>query len=334
MTALRHPRLSSSLARASQPLSCASRSFTAARRTPPKTLCGGSVRAAHELCRRWSDTLRGGGASPAAQGLAVYRHRGATVAYGTAMLDLREVGADPERRPSVLVVDDQPTIRTVLTRVLSGHGGFDVAEADDGRAALEWIAQHQAACKAPGVRVATLDLLVLDIMMPKLNGLDVIEALRWTYPTMPRTMVISALDDEEHVAEALRLGAIDYLPKPIDAGMFLHRVETLCSPSAPTHFHWAPLAKLPAIQLGNYPAEVKAISESGIIIQAGPQERPAIGDVVELASAVFDECGIQRQVRGRVVRVTKLRGRRTIELSFVGMRERDLCGIRRFSVRR
>jgi DNA-binding response OmpR family regulator len=244
-----------------------------------------------------------------------------------------EPTATNAHRPSVLIVDDQPTIRTVLTSVLSGHGGFDVADAEDGIAALARIDQCYSHSAKTAHQAAALDLLVLDILMPKLTGLDVIEAMRWSYDTPPRTMVISALDDEEHVAEALRLGAIDYLPKPIDAGMFLHRVQTLCSPSAPTCFHWAPLAKLPTVRLGDYSAEAKAISESGIIVQAGPQERPAIGDVVELASPVFDECGIERQVRGRVVRVTTLRGRRTMELSFVGLHERDLCGIRRFSVR-
>jgi len=234
----------------------------------------------------------------------------------------------------VLIVDDQPAIRAVLTSILARHGGFDVADAEDGMAALARINERYTRDADMVDHAAALDLLVLDILMPKLSGLEVIEAIWWSYAAPPRTMVISALDDEQHVAEALRLGAVDYLPKPIDAGMFLHRVETLCSPTAPTHFHWAPLAKLPAIQVDDYPAQAKAISESGIIVQTGPQERPAMGEVVELASPVFDECGIQRRMRGRVVRVTNLRGRRTMELSFVGLHERDLCGIRRFSVRR
>jgi DNA-binding response OmpR family regulator len=244
-----------------------------------------------------------------------------------------EPGVASAHRPAVLIVDDQPAIRAVLTRILEGHGGFDVAAAEDGIAALTRIDEACARRESRPQRPA-FDLLVLDILMPKLSGLDVIEAMRWSYPAPPRTMVISALDDEEHVAEALRLGAIDYLPKPIDAGMFLHRVETLCNPTAPTHFHWASLPKLPAVQLGDYSAQARAISESGIIVQTGSQERPAIGEVVALASSVFDECGIERQVRGRIVRVTKLRERRTMEVSFIGLHERDVRGIRRFSVRR
>ena len=237
-------------------------------------------------------------------------------------------------RPSVLIVDDQPAIRAVLASILTAHGGFDVADAEDGVAALARIdAAYTRGADSPDHEPA-LDLLVLDILMPKLNGLDVLTAMGWSYAAPPRTMVISALRDEEHVAEALLLGAIDYLPKPIDAGTFLHRVETLCSTTAPTAFHWAPLAKLPTIQLGEFLAQAKAISESGIIVQTAAEERPALDEVIELASPVFEECGITRRMRGRVVRVTKLRGRRTMELSFVGLHERDLCGIRRFSVRR
>lgn len=244
-----------------------------------------------------------------------------------------DVGADAHH-PSVLVVDDQPTIRMILTRLLTGQGRCTVTDVEDGFAALAHIDHSCVRDPADGARVPTLDLLVLDIMMPKISGLDVLEALRWTYRTIPRTMVISALDDEEHVTEALRLGAVDYLPKPIDSGMFLHRVETLCSLSAGSDFHWAPLARLPAVQLGSYPAQAKAISESGIIVHAGPEERPVMGELVELTSPVFEACEIERKVRARVVRITTLHGKRTMELSFVGLRESDVRGIRRYCVRR
>ena len=241
--------------------------------------------------------------------------------------------ATAEHRPAILIVDDQPTIRTVLARLLTGHGGFAVSEADNGFAALEHLSKRRPGHKHGGA-MPSVDLVVLDIMMPILNGLEVLEALRWMSPVLPKTMVVSALDDEANIIRALQLGAVDYFPKPIDPGMFLHRVETLCSTRVPGGFHWAPLPRAPAIRLGGHAAEVKAISESGIIVQAGPEERPAIGDIVELASPVFTDCDIRRCVRGRVVRSTCLRGRRTIELSFVGLHERDVSAIRRFSVRR
>jgi DNA-binding response OmpR family regulator len=263
------------------------------------------------------------------------KRRGEVLATHAGMSEQSEEPvAATTHRPSVLIVDDQPAIRAVLTSILVGHGGFHVADAEDGIAALARMDDGYTRGADAVRHAAALDLVVLDILMPKLSGLDVLTAMRWSYAAPPRTMVISALGDEEHVAEALRLGAIDYLPKPIDAGMFLHRVETLCSTTAPTPFHWAPLAKLPTIQLGDVSAQAKAISESGIIVQTTADERPAIDEVIELASPVFDECGITRRMRGRVVRVTKLRGRRTMELTFVGLHERDLCGIRRFSVRR
>jgi DNA-binding response OmpR family regulator len=250
------------------------------------------------------------------------------------MRSITKPDAAADRR-AVLIVDDQPTVRTVLTHALSGSDALDVVTAENGIEALAHLHGYYVTDAPPSANPWRLDLLVLDIMMPRIAGLEVIEAMRWTYGSMPRTMVISALDDEVHVADALRLGAIDYLPKPIDTSMFLHRVETLCTMTTPPRFRWVPLARFPTVRIGHCDAQAKAISEAGIIVQAGDDSSPSeVGEVVELASPVFDDCRIDRRVRGRVVRITTLGRRRTVELSFVGLHERDLCGIRRYCARR
>jgi hypothetical protein len=122
------------------------------------------------------------------------------------------------------------------------------------------------------------------------------------------------------------LGAIDYLPKPIDAGMFLHRVETLVQHDRADALSLVPLAKLPAVQLGNHPAQPKRSARAGSLCNR-PAGRPAIGEVVDLASPVFDECGIQRRMRGRWCASPTLRERRTNGIVVRGLHERDLCGI-------
>src|SRR5690349_12718589 len=123
----------------------------------------------------------------------------------------------------IFVVDDVAAIRDILTTVLTRRGGFTVASAEDGAAALERL-RRDFEHEDGGRRLLAADLLVVDIMMPNMTGLELIEALRGAYSALPRIIVISALDDEVHVAEALHLGAIDYVPKPIDMTAFLHRV--------------------------------------------------------------------------------------------------------------
>jgi PAS domain S-box-containing protein len=114
---------------------------------------------------------------------------------------------------TVLVVDDNADMRAYLTRLLSG-AGYRVAAVNDGREALE------------AVRSAVPDLVVSDVMMPGLDGLSLVAALR----ADPRTVAIpvlllSARAGEEASVEGLAAGADDYLVKPFAAADLLARVR-------------------------------------------------------------------------------------------------------------
>ncbi|MBU2573431.1 MAG: response regulator [Elusimicrobia bacterium] len=102
----------------------------------------------------------------------------------------------------VLLADDDPAIRAVLRRFLASLS-CEVLEAEDGAAALELA------------RARKPDIVLLDISMPKKTG---VEALKELLPEMPGTgfMMISGNDDEETARECLRLGAFDYVSKPIN----------------------------------------------------------------------------------------------------------------------
>jgi diguanylate cyclase (GGDEF)-like protein len=114
---------------------------------------------------------------------------------------------------SLLVVDDNELNRDMLSRRLRRHG-YEADVAVDGQAALDSIARRR------------YDLVLLDIEMPGMTGLEVLERLRKTRSAddLP-IIVVSARHGSESVVEALRLGANDYVTKPVDLPVALARVE-------------------------------------------------------------------------------------------------------------
>ena len=115
--------------------------------------------------------------------------------------------------PALLVVDDSEDNRYTLTRLLAREGYKDVTTADDGRAALARL------------RERAFDLVLLDIMMPEMNGYEVLEAVRADRALrhLP-VIVISAVDQMESVVRCVQLGADDYLTKPFNAVLLRARI--------------------------------------------------------------------------------------------------------------
>lgn len=114
----------------------------------------------------------------------------------------------------ILIVDDEFTNRDLLCLML-GRQGYTVVLASDGHQALELI------------KVKSFDLVLLDIMMPEIDGIAVLKAARqlYTMTELPIIMV-TALDQNDRVAGALALGANDYITKPFDKKILLARVQT------------------------------------------------------------------------------------------------------------
>ena len=126
---------------------------------------------------------------------------------------LRErVPTHEARDKSVLVVDDDPNIRSLLQQELT-EAGYKVRLAEDGRKALTLIREE-----TPG-------LVILDVMMPEMNGFDVAAVLKNDPVTMDIPIIIlSILEDKER---GFRLGVDRYLTKPIDTASLFHEVDTL-----------------------------------------------------------------------------------------------------------
>jgi diguanylate cyclase (GGDEF)-like protein len=118
-----------------------------------------------------------------------------------------------KQKPAILVVDDGATNRDLLRRRLEKHG-FEITEADGGHRAIALTQER------------TFDLVLLDVTMPDLNGLEALKRIR-EHPATAALPVIMVTGKSEgaHVAEAFAAGANDYVTKPVDLVVALARIN-------------------------------------------------------------------------------------------------------------
>jgi DNA-binding response OmpR family regulator len=120
----------------------------------------------------------------------------------------------------VLLVEDDRDIAEPLARAL-GREGYEVSEAGDGRVALE------------GVLAAPPDLIILDIGLPGIDGLEVCRHVRDLHPQLP-ILMLTARDGELETVAGLDAGADDYVTKPFRLPVLLARVRAMLRRTAPS----------------------------------------------------------------------------------------------------
>jgi CheY-like chemotaxis protein len=127
-----------------------------------------------------------------------------------AMPQLRSSGK--ERAFKVLIVDDEPDLCRILVRLLT-RSGLEAASVTSGQAALEFIRSH------------SVKVMLLDIMMPVMNGFDVLKELRGgrDFSGLP-VVIYSASNDAETREKAQRLGAQEFVAKASDSFDYLREV--------------------------------------------------------------------------------------------------------------
>ena len=116
-----------------------------------------------------------------------------------------------DRAPRILLVDDEQPIQTLLSFPLQ-RDGYEVVQASDGREALARFSEQQ------------FDLVVLDLMLPRIDGLEVCKRLRAGGSTVPIIMLTAKSEEIDKVL-GLELGADDYITKPFSMREFRSRVK-------------------------------------------------------------------------------------------------------------
>ncbi|WP_336127001.1 sigma-54-dependent transcriptional regulator [Mesoflavibacter sp. CH_XMU1422-2] len=113
----------------------------------------------------------------------------------------------------ILVIEDEAAIRRVLVKILSEENSkYQVEEAEDGLAGIEKVKKED------------YDLILCDIKMPKMDGVEVLEAVKKIKPEIPMVM-ISGHGDLDTAVNTMRLGAFDYISKPPDLNRLLNTVR-------------------------------------------------------------------------------------------------------------
>ena len=176
-----------------------------------------------------------------------------------------------EATPTILLVDDEDSVRKVLAFPLE-RDGFMVVQAADGEEALREFAAN------------TVDLVVLDIMLPRLDGLEVCKRLRAT-SSVPIIM-LTARDDELDKVIGLELGADDYITKPFSIREFRSRVRAL-------------LRRAKVSQTaGGAPAE--RLEADGLVIDVPRRSVEVRGEPVQLTYVEFELLRTLASQPGRV----------------------------------
>lgn len=115
----------------------------------------------------------------------------------------------------ILVVDDDTAHRTMLKAHLGGEG-YEIVEADDGDVAIHLARERE------------IDLVLLDLKMKRVGGMEALEAIQETKPALP-VIIITAFSSVENAVEAMKKGAFDYVTKPVDAAELALTVERALS---------------------------------------------------------------------------------------------------------
>jgi two-component system, cell cycle response regulator DivK len=127
----------------------------------------------------------------------------------------KTIEMDEKKEFKILVVDDSTT-NVVLLEAILDEKGYQIETALNAKEAYSIIEKE------------TPDLILLDLLMPKISGFDFLEEIRKNQKTINTpVIVVSALTDEENIEKIMKMGAIDFVKKPIDLQYLVERVESV-----------------------------------------------------------------------------------------------------------
>jgi CheY-like chemotaxis protein len=205
-------------------------------------------------------------------------------------------GPEPDGKKRILVAEDNDPNRVMLCRRLEKHG-YVPTEARNGREALDLVQRHK------------FDLLLCDIMMPEVDGYEVLRELKADpdLKALP-VIMISALDEMESIVRCIEMGAEDYLPKPYDPVLLQARI-TACLDKR--RLRDQELAYLRAV--GDLTRAADAV-EKGAFDPAVLAPIAARTDALGTLARVFDKMAREVQARERQLRQEVARLRVMVEI--------------------
>ena len=121
----------------------------------------------------------------------------------------------------ILIIDDEPEVREVL-RLYLETGNYMVIEANDGEEGIKKMKE--------GANLLQVGLIITDIRMPKVNGVEMIEYLRANAPSKP-ILVVTGYAEPDLAISLLRKGVKEYLVKPVEMNVLLEKVKKILSSS-------------------------------------------------------------------------------------------------------
>ena len=185
-------------------------------------------------------------------------------------------------KTSVLVVDDEEALREFVRRNLEVRG-FQVLSAANG---LEALAQFQN---------NAVDLVVLDLMMPHMDGLETVRRIRQS--SLVPVIILSAMGEEEDKIRALDMGADDYLTKPFGVGELLSRIQAVLRRTRWTQRDAAQNIRMTA---GNIVVDLerREARRAGVPVELTPTEFELLAYLMEHAGKALPHKAILRHVWG------------------------------------
>lgn len=129
------------------------------------------------------------------------------------------LGGFSMKKITILIVDDEIRIRRMISDFLQGFG-YKILTASDGQEALDIFYDNNS----------KIDLILLDVMMPKLDGNKVLTEIREC--SLVPIIMLTAKDEEQHEVNSLKNGADDYISKPFSPSVLLARIETVLKRTA------------------------------------------------------------------------------------------------------
>lgn len=182
---------------------------------------------------------------------------------------------------SVLVVDDEPIIRDVLSRYLA-HAGFDVEAVGDGRRAVEAIRRDRP------------DLVILDLMLPGLDGLEVFRRVN-DGGEGPAVIMLTARGAETDRVVGLEMGADDYVAKPFSPREVVARARSVLrrGGAGPRRHPEAGALRFDGLEIDPRSREVRV---EGAVVALTPKEFDLLHFLASNPRVVFDRLGLLDQV--------------------------------------